>query len=113
MVGHVEAKDASSTMPDSEPDEQDPEAHHRDSKEVHRRDRIAMIPQEHKPALDSIETRGRRGIYRETVRSDTSKPSMSSSPWILGAPQVAFSVAIRRIRSRMPRSIGGRLLTWP
>src|SRR3712207_4669090 len=31
--------------------------------------------------------------------SETSKPSLSSSPWIFGAPQPGFSCARRRIRS--------------
>ena len=39
--------------------------------------------------------------YRETVRSLTRYPKRSSSPWILGAPHVGFSVAIRRMRVRI------------
>src|SRR6202158_240843 len=35
--------------------------------------------------------------YRDTDRSESTKPSFSSSPWILGAPQVGFSRAILRI----------------
>src|ERR1700682_2438740 len=33
----------------------------------------------------------RRGRYLDTVRSDTSIPSMRNSPWMRGAPQVGFS----------------------
>jgi hypothetical protein len=44
----------------------------------------------------SMETRPlawfrRRGMYRDTVASETLKPSMSNSPWMRGAPQVGFS----------------------
>src|SRR5713101_8264186 len=37
--------------------------------------------------------RGTRRRYRATLRSETAKPSFKSSPWILGAPQSAFSAA--------------------
>src|ERR1019366_7879014 len=41
-----------------------------------------------------------RFTQRETVRSEISKPSLSSSPWMRGAPQVGFSATIRKISSR-------------
>jgi hypothetical protein len=34
------------------------------------------------------------------VHSETSKPSMRSSPWIRGAPQAGFSETIRKMRPR-------------
>src|SRR5713226_9520307 len=37
--------------------------------------------------------------YRETVHSETSKPSFNISPWILGALQVGFSAAMRWMSS--------------
>lgn len=43
---------------------------------------------------------GARRIQREIVRSETSKPSMRSSPWMSGAPQVGFSRTIRKINSQ-------------
>src|ERR1700737_3651399 len=39
--------------------------------------------------------------HRETVVSDTLKPSFSSSPWMRGAPQVGFSATMRKIRTRI------------
>ena len=51
---------------------------------------------------------GRLGMTLETVRSDTSKPSMSSSPWMRGAPQFGFSVAILRTRARTSAVVPGR-----
>src|SRR5437763_1451789 len=44
---------------------------------------------------------GARFIQREIVLSERSKPSMRSSPWIRGAPQVGFSTTIRKINSRI------------
>src|SRR5262245_26286948 len=46
--------------------------------------------------------------YLETVDSATSKPALSSSPWMRGAPHSGFSLLICRIRSRNSRSIFGR-----
>ena len=47
-------------------------------------------------------------MYLETVDSATSKPSLSSSPWLRGAPHNKFSLLICRMRSRNSRSIFGR-----
>jgi len=51
---------------------------------------------------------GARFIQREMVLSERSKPSMRSSPCILGAPQVGLSATIRKISSRT--SLGVDLL---
>ena len=42
--------------------------------------------------------RCRSGMKRETLRSLISMPSLSSSPWILGAPEATLASAIRRTR---------------
>src|SRR3989442_6568160 len=47
-------------------------------------------------------------MYFETVACDTVRPSFSSSPWILGAPQRGLARLIRRIRSRSSVLIMGR-----
>ena len=39
------------------------------------------------------------GMSRETVRSETSIPSLSSSPCMRGAPQYGFAIAIRGIKA--------------
>src|ERR1700680_245708 len=49
---------------------------------------------------------GVRFIQREMVLSERSKPSMRSSPWIRGAPQVGFSATIRKINSRTSFGVG-------
>src|SRR5215467_437674 len=52
--------------------------------------------------------RPRRLRYRETVGSEMSNPRWSSSPWMRGAPQVGFSVFMRRINWRIVALISGR-----
>ena len=49
---------------------------------------------------------GARFIQREIVLSERSKPSMRSSPWIRGAPQVGFSATIRKINSLTSLDVG-------
>ena len=49
-----------------------------------------------------------RGMRRDTVRSEVLTPSLSSSPWMRGAPQPRFSVAIRRIKLRIALDTRGR-----
>jgi hypothetical protein len=43
-----------------------------------------------------------------TLDCATSNPSLSSSPWMRGAPQSGFSMLIRRINTRSSVSICGR-----
>ena len=47
-----------------------------------------------------------RFTQRETVRSEMSKPSLSSSPWMRGAPHLGFSATMRKISSRISLLIG-------
>src|SRR3989454_5091397 len=47
-------------------------------------------------------------MSRETVRSATWKPSFSSSPWILGAPQRGLAAVIRVTRAAISGLTGGR-----
>lgn len=51
--------------------------------------------------------RCRRRRCRAIVRSETEKPSFSSSPWIFGAPQSEFSAAMRWMRLRVSSLILG------
>src|SRR5271169_6478756 len=46
-------------------------------------------------------------MYFATLDCATSNPSLSSSPWIRGAPQSGFSTLIRRISMRKSVSICG------
>jgi hypothetical protein len=79
--------------------------HPGDHKEINRRDPLRMIAKEGfpgngRPCLGTM--------YFDTVDWATSMPSLSNSPWILGAPQSGFSKLIRRIRSRICLSTHGR-----
>jgi hypothetical protein len=47
-------------------------------------------------------------MYLATLDYATSNPSLSSSPWMRGAPQSGFSMLIRRINPRSTVSICGR-----
>src|ERR1700716_59721 len=47
-------------------------------------------------------------MYLATLDWATLNPSLSSSPWMRGAPQSKFSVLICRISARNSASIGGR-----
>jgi hypothetical protein len=49
----------------------------------------------------------RRIMYLETVDSAISNPSLSSSPWMRGAPHNGFSLLIRWMSSRSSRLILG------
>src|SRR5207302_3008202 len=49
-----------------------------------------------------------RTIYLLTLLSPMSMPSLSSSPWMRGAPQPGFSRHILRIRSRTSLEMTGR-----
>ena len=52
--------------------------------------------------------RRRRRRSLETVRSDTSMPSLPSSPWIRGAPQRGFALPILSTSVRMAAAVLGR-----
>ena len=47
-------------------------------------------------------------MYLATLDGATSNPSLSSSPWMRGAPQSGCSMIIRRISARRSVSIWGR-----
>jgi hypothetical protein len=50
----------------------------------------------------------RFGSSRETVRSAMLIPSLTSSPWIRGAPHSGFAAAIRLTRAAISALTGGR-----
>lgn len=72
----------------------------RDGEEIHGRDGFPMVTKKGEQRLAGSGFLWVRFIQREIVLSETSKPSMRSSPWMRGAPQVGFSVTIWKIRSR-------------
>jgi hypothetical protein len=76
---------------------QQTESDGRNGEEVHGGDCSLVIAQESQPVLAGSGLLGAFRIQREIVRSEMSKPSMSNSPRIRGAPQVEFSIVIRKL----------------
>ena len=104
--GDVEVNDLPPVMAEHDEDVQDAKRDCRNDEEVAGGDIGNVIGQKRSPSL-----RRRlpgRTMYLATVASATSWPNRSSSDRILGAPQVGFSRDMRRIRSRISRSMGGR-----
>jgi hypothetical protein len=76
------------------------------NEQVHGGNVWRVVVQEGSPSLAG---RPRRlTMYLATLDCATSNPSLSSSPWIRGAPQSGFSTLIRRINTRSSVSICGR-----
>jgi hypothetical protein len=85
-------------------DEEDAQAGGGHGEEIDRDQVPGMVGEERPPSLG-----GRRfGISRDTVRSATSRPSFRISPWMRGAPQRAFAVAIFLTRALSSGVTGGR-----
>lgn len=101
----------SSIMPNQEEDIQHVESECRHREEVHGGDAFAMIPQKGEPALPGFVGSRSRRIQRETLRSETSNPSMTSSPWMHGARQVGFS-AVSELLLFQPRCGKSRDHCW-
>jgi hypothetical protein len=94
----------------SEPDDDEGieqvEANSRDNEQVDGGDVRRVVTQEGSPSLAG---RPRRlTMYLATLDCATSNPSLSSSPWMRGAPHSGFSTLIRRINPRSSVSICGR-----
>ena len=100
MLCDIELQDATTIVTDDKKAIQHAESDCRNREEVHRGNRFPVIAEKGKPALAGSGSRCARFIQREIVRSETSKPSMRSSPWMRGAPHVGFSTTIRKINSR-------------
>src|ERR1700693_5943724 len=99
MLCDIEVQDTPTVVTDDEKAIERAEGDRRNSEEVHRGNRFPVITEKGKPAPGRSGSLGARFIQREIVRSETSKPSMRSSPWMRGAPHVEFSTTIRKINS--------------
>ena len=106
VLGNVEVQNLPSIVPNDEKAVKHSEGDGGDGKEVHRSDGFPMIAEKRQPTLGGFRIPRRPFIQRETVRSETSNPSRSSSPWMRGAPQVGLSATIRKIRSRTCWEVG-------
>jgi hypothetical protein len=99
MLCDIEMQDTPTVVTADEKAIERAEGDRRNREEVHRGNRFPVIPEKGKPARGPLGSRGARFIQPEIVRSQTSKPSMRSSPWMRGAPHVGFSTTIRKINS--------------
>jgi hypothetical protein len=100
MLRDVNVQDAAPIMTDDEK-----AVEHAERNRWHRKKSIAAIAsrwflRKAPQRLAGSESLGACFIQQEIVRSEMSKPSMSSSPWMGGAPQVVFSATIRKINCR-------------
>jgi hypothetical protein len=106
MLGHVEVDDTATLVSEHDEDEEDAQARGGDREEIEAtRSRTWLVRN-----VRQVWDRGvcRFGSSRETVRSATSMPSFTNSPWILGAPHRGFAAAIRETRARISALTGGR-----
>jgi hypothetical protein len=100
MLRDVDVQDASTIVADDEDAEEHAERDRWYREEIYGGNRFPMAAKKGQPALGAV------GISRRSLHptrdgfSETSKPSMRSSPCIRGAPQVGFSATIRKISSR-------------
>jgi hypothetical protein len=99
MLCDIEVEDTPTVVTDDEKAIERAEGDRRNSEEVHRGNRFPVITEKVSQRLAGSGSLGARFIQREIVRSETSKPSMRSSPWMRGAPHVEFSTTIRKINS--------------
>lgn len=106
MFRYVEMHDTPAIMGKNNQDKQNSKGSSGHHEKVDGDHVLDMIIQEGAPCL------GRRlsffGISRVTVRSEILIPSLSSSPWILGLPQVGLAWAILRTNSRISLPVPGR-----
>src|SRR6266478_9872141 len=100
MLCDIEVQDTPTVVTDDEKAIERAEGDRRHSEEVHRGNRFTVITEKKvSQRLAGSGSLGARFIQREIVRSETSKSSMRSSPWMRGAPHVEFSTTIRKINS--------------
>src|SRR5580658_8968468 len=98
MQCNVPVKNTPPIMSNHEEAIQHAELERRHGEEIHRCNGFAMVAQERRP------TPGWRRASWSLPHP--SKPSILSSPWIRGAPQVRFSATMRKISSRSSLHVG-------
>ena len=100
MPGDVAVQNAAAMVADDKKAVEHGEGNRGNGEEIHRGSGLPVITKKGEPALSRVRVSGARFIQREIVLSETSKPSMRSSPWTGGAPQLGLSATIRKMRSR-------------
>jgi hypothetical protein len=93
VAGDVPVQDAPAVVGEDEKDVEDAKSRGGHGEEVDRGERTDMVVEESAPGLEGG-LRALGGMKRETLRSPMSMPSLSNSPWILGAPHDVLALAI-------------------
>jgi len=102
----VDPDQVSAVEPDDDEGIEQVETDSWNNEQVHGGNVRRVVTQEGSPSLAG---RPRRlTMYLATLDCAISNPSLSSSPWMRGAPQSGFSMLIRRINKRSSVSICGR-----
>jgi len=104
--GHIEVQDATPVMGQNQKYVKGLEADGGHGEEVDRGQLLGMVLQEGAPSLRRRFAAGT--IYLLTLLCPMWMPSLSSSPWMRGAPQPGFPRHILRIRSRTSLEMTGR-----
>jgi hypothetical protein len=106
--GHIEMQNATPVMSQHQEHVKNLETNRGYREEV---ELLGVILQECAPGLRR-RLAAAHHVYLLTLLSPMSMPSLSSSPWMRGAPQMGFSRHILQIRSRTSREMAGRP-GWP
>ena len=108
MLGHVEVEDSSPLKAQYKEHIDDAKGLGRHHGKINREGLVQMIAYERRPSLPRTRRWKPFRMWRETVISEITIPSLSSSPWIRGAPHSTFISAISEISLRTSTEIRGR-----
>src|ERR1700738_1035212 len=106
MRRYSEPYDLSSAMPHDQQTIEQTERDCRHDEQIDRGDTVGMIAEERLPPWDGGPLR--LAIYLATLVCPISMPSLSSSPWIRGAPHSGLAMLISRISPRISSGTVGR-----
>src|SRR5712691_1521860 len=106
ILSDIEVNDPSAVKPEHDQGIEKLERRGDNDKHVDRRNVGQVILQEAPPGRGGA--LGRHGIHLPTVAWLTLMPSLSSSPWMRGAPHNGLALLMRRIKSRISVPILGR-----
>src|SRR6266403_3694124 len=96
---HPQPHESTSTVTQDQEPIQQPKGKRRHDEQVHRGDIVSMIAKKGPPACDGPPLL--RATYFATLVWPTSMPSLSSSPWMRGAPQSGLARFMFRINLRI------------
>ena len=104
--GNAQPEDLSPAVTYDQQSIEKPKGNGRHYEQIHRRNTIRMIAQERLPTLRRRPLL--RTIYLAMLVWPTSMPSLSSSPWIRGAPHKGLAMLISRINCWISGGTPGR-----